>query len=416
MNDEEKYSTIGNRRITKKKRCYELSSKKNFVLGCENNEAKDCNNSLLKTFKLPYVSPINCFIDTRDFNNKIPVNREAESDKYMTEAIKEDIKVEDTQCVNLEEKLNKSTTNDTISEQFSSIIPNNTQNSVNTLDSSNLVTSSPSIILPDSSVTMHFEKNISSFNTVMASESENIKEVKIEKTINTEHLKVLESSVPDNSTPSKNDTTLLNNSNELSMCINSLRITLMLMIKEKISSTGEIVRSLKLLINELITDTNGNVNPQIPMEEVDGGSGNEQQTFMCRQETSSSLSQVEQQTSQTSNYALSLSPQSLAVDSKCEQKNVDVLALNLRMDSFEKRYDTCLKELGGIISEMSNIKSEIKEIKETLATLQGISLPRQKGGMLQTALNMGGNSSRVENSFSDGNKTFPQLQSSLSSR
>lgn len=201
--------------------------------------------------------------------------------------------------------------------------------------------------------------------------------------------------------------------NTTSQCLDLLGSILKTKNSKSFDDSIKIKIFLQNLLDMFSGNTNENINPQINNQENVHKTGDlasettqaTQQTPTCFKSSDPNPSTMFEGTflsNLTSTPTVAPAPQPSSSDEVCKQTNVDILALNLRLDSFEKRFDSCLKEVGAIVSEMSHIKKDIKEVKEKIDSFS-CSSPDRKNRMIQSRLNFNDSSNSVS---SDINKSL----------
>lgn len=75
-------------------------------------------------------------------------------------------------------------------------------------------------------------------------------------------------------------------------------------------------------------------------------------------------SQSEAQPSTSTGEVFTVEPSNKPVNAN-QIDLADIKAVNLRLDSFEKRFDDCLKQMGAITAELENLKGQVKNIQDS---------------------------------------------------
>ncbi|KAK6639700.1 hypothetical protein RUM43_007975 [Polyplax serrata] len=369
--------------------------KNNFVLG--HGKAGESKINLPKTFNLPYISPISGAVEPVKLYDGSSLSHEniqkVKTEKHVGDEMvveEHEIKLEPASLENGVD-VNQITSTPEVNE--SSLVETCLQTpKPSCLDSSNKqVTPSQSNIEDCASTLLHVlpkEKGLCVRNDIDDGGGGGGNDCCQNK--QRQSNAVCSREIPEISLPQ--------NGEKLNKCIELLSSVLKLLASEDKKKLGTLAAPLKLFVKELFPETNGTVNPQINLEEVDSGdmeTSSSQKGEPPETQNISSSDPTEEGHSliSPSKYQLSSSfNSSFATDSRIEQKNADIMALNMRMDSFEKRFDACLKEVGGILSELSHLRSEVKEMKQNMSSQSscGFNSPTKRG-TIQTTLNFIGN-------------------------
>ncbi|EEB12330.1 asparagine-rich protein, putative [Pediculus humanus corporis] len=407
---------------TPKYKKYENSFKNNtFVLGSEsslNNNTESKANKLLEA----YVSPINCSTQLKKYKstnlNEKQIKTEKDVDIIPSEEQNEMLnfceiicKTEPISCQiisdenqsNLEASIGNQSNNKLVSRSFTE---KNNKPLLDCCDSPNVVEKYSNSVVNalvnsnnsnDNEDVIFFERIIKNNDTIINSTNCN----QIEKEMNNSGYKYKE-------------------------CLKLLKSALDLSMANKANISEKINKFTQALIKELLTLINSNVNSQIVQENDESrNSLDVRLSENCTNdstdvlETSSSSQSRPQQSFVNNSENSKISPNKEESREKLEVKNIDMVALNVRLDSFDRRFDACLKDIGGIMSELHNIKSDISDIKNLLTSELNLRMPKTtRGGTLQSAFNLNQklNNSSSSHDYNTLNSSFQTSSSRFYSK